>query len=236
MPEELRSTHIGRAASEIGAFKWLCKNHPKWVVVILIVLVATYAYLIYTNRRLSSKNSGLEKKADKLEQRLAPVEAILAKSFPNADDRERLDLLIRSIEELNTKYGSFDLRRADALEFAAAARDFAASYEKQHKKKPAVKLILYEAASDASGRLFEQFRNALVDAGWNVETSSDTMVHLSERGLWVFTKTPLSPSETAVFFSNLFMKFGVNVKPATWAGDLDKDAAVVLVNDPTYLR
>lgn len=172
-----------------------------------------------------------------MQQRLAPFEAIAAKSFPNEQDRQRMDLLIRSIEELNKRYGSFELRRADALVLTEKARAFATDFFEGTKgKKPKVRLTVYAASSDASRRCFDQLREMLDAAGWEVDVHSDLMIKRPDRGVWVFTKVIEKPPVQFGFWISTFAELGLNVRGAVWSGDLGDDDTAVLINDPAYAR
>jgi len=236
VPKAIQDTHVGRAAKEVNAVLWLWRRYPAWLVILLLTTVIAFAWLVWRNRTLTAKTVELTAEKDRLQQRLAPFEAIAAKSFPNEQDRQRLDLLIRSIEELNKRYGSFELRRSDAVTLAEKVRAFASEFMKSKGRKPKLGLTLYAASSDASRRFFEQLRETLEEAGWELDVHSDLMIKRPERGLWIYTKNIEKPPTQFGFWIGLFADLGLNVRGAVWSGQLGDEDVAMLVNDPSYVR
>jgi len=182
---------------------------------------------------------GVSTERDDLRRRLAPFEALAAKSFPNQQDRARMDSLIESIQELNTKYGSFSLRREDEMELKKMATKFATDYQAQFNKIPTITIHIYYAASDASTRFADQLWSTFRESGWNIEIDpSQQMKWPLDRGLWIarytnLTKTP----EQFLFCVNVFSSFGMDVKLIQLPEENLKDDRIHLfIHDPKYLK
>jgi len=232
LPPEYKDTHIGRASQELGAFRWAWQQHRVFALLTIILVVGGFTYLIKVNLSISADNT-------ELKQRLAPFEAIAAKSFPNQQDRDRLDSLIDSIQELNTKYGSFALKRSDETELKQVASEFYRTFQNKFTNSPAITLHVYYAASDSSRRFAEQLRTIFRDCQWDVSVETgEVMKWPLDRGLWIgrFSDEPRNP-EIFLFCVNTFTSFGLDLKLLKFVDPSQDDSRLhLIVNDPKYLR
>lgn len=239
VPYQYKETHIGRAASEIGAFRWLWERHPRWLVIVGCCIALAGGCFFYSYRCLISENTRLSDEVKTLSQRLAPFEAIAAKSFPNQEDRGRLDLLIASIQELNVKYGAFALKRADEIQLRKRAAEFCTQYKSKNTNAPAITIHVYYAASDASRRFADQLRSILRDCQWEVAVKTgEIMQKPLDRGLMIGRYSELSKNpETFLFCVNTFMSMSIDLKVMMFTTPEQDDSRLhLIINDPTYLR
>jgi len=224
----------GRSATEKGALI----SGTFLVVIALLTIAHQRSDLAKDNKSLRTDLQKTEAQRDSLAQRIAPFEAIAAKSFPNEKDRERLDLLIRSIEELNTRYGSFELRRAHAIELQDKVSAYASTHQEKHDKKPTVTLMIPPVATDSSRRFLTQLREIVKKGDWEYTLRGDFLAEPQTRGLWVYQADPEKKgyNDQLRFWLETFTQFGLDVRPGLWLGELDPGQVIIVVYDPSYIR
>jgi len=231
-PPEFKDTHIGRAAREVDAWQWAWRRHRLLVALAALAILGGYVYCVKKITGLNSENA-------ELRQRLAPFEAIAAKSFPNQQDRERMDSLIQSIQELSTKYGSFALRRSDEIELKKKAAEFCTQFRVKNTNSPAITIHVYYAASDASRRFADQLRSILRDCQWDVAVEAgETMIWTLDRGLWIGRYSDIQKNpETFLFCVNIFTSLGLDLKLLKLTIKPPGDSRLhLIIHDPKYIR